>query len=101
MKVEPRFEFVFRLTYILAVVAFVTVKHVYDVFCFACESVSYMKCFQCLHAFECGGLDEVVGADGACFVAFEASRGVCFGSGKDGRHEEGLNVPSVPFSYNG
>ena len=50
--VEPSFEFVFSFANILAVVAFVAIEYVNDIFCFACEIVSYLKCFKGLHAFE-------------------------------------------------
>ena len=88
MLVETCFELVFGFANILAVVAFVTIEQVYDVFCFTCERVSNMKCFLGLHAFECRSLDEMVGANGACFVAFEAARGAGFGSREDGGHEK-------------
>ena len=60
-----------------------------------------MKCFLCLHAFECRSLDEMVGANGACFVAFEAARGAGFGSREDRGHEKRFDVSSVSFAYHG
>ena len=101
MLIKAGFEFIFSFTYILTVVAFVAKEYVYDIFCFACESVSYLECFEGLHALERCSLDEVIGANGACFVAFETAGCIVFDSRKDRRHEEGFYVPSVAFSYYG
>ena len=99
--IETSLKFVFGLAHILAMVAFVTKEHVYDVFCFACEFVSYLKCLQSLHAFECGGLNEMIGTNSASFSACKASIVVVFDGREDRWHEEGFDVPSVSFSYHG
>ena len=50
--VESCFEFVFCFADVLTVVALVTVEHVDDVRCFACECLSDVECFIGVHAFE-------------------------------------------------
>ena len=90
--------FVFCFTDVLTVVALVTVQHVDDVRCFTCECLSDADIFMSVHAFECVGLNEVVGANNISTVTFVAAWLCGTWSGESTRHDQGSDDPAVPLS---
>ena len=96
--IESCFEFVFCFTDVLTVVALVTVQHVDDVRGFTCECLSDAEIFMSVHAFECVGLNEVVGANNTSTVTFVAAWRSGTRGGESARHDQGSDAPTVPLS---